>query len=126
MKNLSQDMGKTKLEECVVAEIESRVLLNLRAIKPIDVQAVAAGKDDVCSLTEAESILKAVCRTQLEHGNNFLGHSLHRPCLLASGLVSSGDLSAARDALDDLQDEADAEDRHQAVLCEPHSGPIFG
>jgi len=110
MKNISQAIGKAKLEECVVAEIESRVLLNLRAIKPVDVQALAAGKGDVSSFTEAESILKAVCRTQREHGDSFLGHSLGHACLVAAGLVSSGDLSATREALDDLNEEEETDD----------------
>lgn len=105
MKNLEENLGRQSLEEFVVQEMESRVLLNLRAIKPSDAQAFAAAKDDIQNLQEAVAICEAVCKASKAHGNDFLGLSLQKSCELATGLVSSADLSLTRTALEDLDGE---------------------
>ena len=47
MKSLQAAIGSKQLGEFVLAEIESRILLNLRAVKALDVEALSAGKENV-------------------------------------------------------------------------------
>ena len=110
MSNLQSSIGKSRLEEYVVSEIESRVLLNLRAIQKSDVQALAASKEEVPNLQDAVHICKAVCDASQAHGDYFLGSSLRGACQLALGLVSPSDLEATSQAIQDIarDDHADS------------------
>ena len=107
IQSLQAAMGQATLEEFIVAEIESRILLNLRAIKPIDAQALSSGKDscEVPNLHEAERICMAVVEAAKLHGKKFMGASLHDACQVALGFVSSADLTTTQDALEDLKDK---------------------
>lgn len=80
---LVESLGTEKVEAHVEAEVESRVLLSLKGITPMDVQSLAAGDDNKDHLQECENICKAVKAICAEHSTNFLAHSLQGPCELA-------------------------------------------
>lgn len=99
---LVESLGTEKVEAHVEAEVESRVLLSLKGITPMDVQSLAAGDDNKDHLQECENICKAVKAICAEHSTNFLAHSLQGPCELALGLVSLADISATAASVKDM------------------------
>ena len=93
MSNLHATMGKEKLEHFVVAEVESRILLMLRAIKTEDVAALAIGQvADIPNINEALNVCQAVAQHAETHGLDFLAVSLKGDCNLAQGLLGVLDL----------------------------------
>ena len=102
MKSLQDAIGSEQLAEFVLAEIESRILLNLRAVKALDVEALSAGKENVDSVLEVVAICKALVSACKEHTNDFIGNSLRESCELALGLVSEEDISATQQAVEAL------------------------
>jgi len=99
MKNLQATMGKEKLEHFVVAEVESRILLMLRAIKTEDIAALATGQvAEIPNICEALSVCQAVAQYAETYGLDFLPLSLKGDCVLAHGLLGVEDLEVVANA----------------------------
>ena len=100
MKNLQATMGKEKLEHFVVAEVESRILLMLRAIKTEDIAALATGQvAEIPNICETLSVCQAVAQYAETYGLDFLPVSLKGDCNLAQGLLGVEDLEVVANAV---------------------------
>ena len=93
MANLQFKMGRAKLEHFVVAEVESRILLMLRAIKTEDIAALATGQvAEIPNISEALNVCQAVAEHAEKYVDDFLPSALKADCILAKGLLGIDDL----------------------------------
>ena len=86
-----------------MAEMEGRITLALRTIKPADVEAVVNGLEEPSNLQECADLCKAVVDVSQKHGSDFLASSLGKACAIAFGIVSSTNIAATNDALTEIQ-----------------------
>ena len=87
MGKLSDILGADRLEKLVVPEVESRILMTLRAIKPEDVNALATGQE-IANINDVLSLTSAIISASRDHGWKFLPRSLQESCELARNLLS--------------------------------------
>jgi hypothetical protein len=68
MKGLAENIGQDSLQNHVMAEMEGRLTLALRTIKPTDVQAVVNGLEEPSNFQECADLCKAVMDVGQKHG----------------------------------------------------------
>ena len=118
MKGLLASMGEKDLANFVIAEVEGRILLALRAIKLTDIDAMVNGQEEIASLQECQELCQAIVEVARVEGEEFLAASLADPCAIALGFVSATDISATNRslaAIEKCKDEADEEDGKGAL-----------
>lgn len=118
MKGLAENIGQDSLQNHVMAEMEGRLTLALRTIKPTDVQAVVNGLEEPSNLQECADLCKAVMDVGQKHGSDFLASGLGKACTIAFGIVSSADIEVTNDALKEIQSfrEGDAKDEKPGAI----------
>ena len=111
MQKLAGSMGEEKLKATLVSEVEGRVLLTLRAVKPEDVEALAGGQGDVERISDSESLCQAVVKFSAQRPREFLACDLGEACKLAASLLNQDDIAATQEAHEKVQAlQADAKE----------------
>ena len=90
MESLAQALGREKLKQHVVAELENRLILPLRALPQSELKAFAASGKLEAGLLEACSLCEAFIERGSLEGENFIGHDLLPDLTLAHSVLTLG------------------------------------
>ena len=103
---LLRTLDRDELQGHIVAEVENRILLALRNVKPQDLQALNAGKV-VGSLGEALALCRAVAASAAEEGESgFIPFVLKNDATTAASLLSQGqdDMATLAESVEIISD----------------------